>query len=330
MTIDRRTMLGMAAGAAALSADDRLAQTAPRGALPAGQWEPGEVIPLWPGAAPGMPAAAPPQEIVQRSPDPNFTDRALVHVAQPRLTVFRAPEPNGAALLAMPGGAYQRVVIDKEGFEIGRWLAARGVTVFVLAYRLPGDGWAAGPDVALSDAQRAMRVIRDRARHYAIDPRRVAAMGFSAGGHLCADLLTRHDAGTYTAVDAADGFSARPLLAAPIYPVITMSAPFAHMGSRKELLGAAPSPELEAAHSPAANAAEGAPPTFLVHAEDDDVVPVENSLMMRAALRAKGVPVETHLFTSGGHGFGIRQVAGKPAEAWPELFLAWAKTQGLF
>jgi len=223
-----------------------------------------------------------------------------------------------------PGGGYRHIVIDKEGYELGRWLSARGFTVFVLFYRLPGEGWAAGPDVALADAQRAMRLIRHRARDYGIDPQRVAAMGFSAGGHLCADLLTRFDARVYDPVDAADRHSARPDAAAPIYPVITMSAPHAHAGSRNLLIGANADAALEAAHSPDRNVPANAPPVFLLHAEDDNVVPVENALLLRAALRAKGIPVETHLFAHGGHGFGLRKTLGKPVAVWPELFLAWA------
>ena len=201
--------------------------------------------------------------------------------------------------------------------------------MFVLFYRMPGDGWAAGPDVALSDAQRAMRLIRHRAGDFGIDPARIGAMGFSAGGHLCADLATRFTARTYAPVDAADALSARPVLAAPIYPVISMTAPTAHTGSRTQLIGKDATPDRERAHSPHLNVTGDTPPVFLVHAEDDDVVPVENSLLLRAALKARGVPVETHLFTHGGHGFGLRNVTGKPAAAWPDLFLAWARTQGL-
>ena len=139
----------------------------------------------------------------------------------------------------------RRVVIDKEGYEMGHWLAERGFTVFVLFYRLPGEGWAAGPNVALSDAQRAMRLIRSRSGDYGVDPERVAAMGFSAGGHLCADLATRFAAHTYDPVDSADTLSARPLLAAPIYPVISMTAPIAHDMSRELLIGKDAGPELE-------------------------------------------------------------------------------------
>jgi len=205
-------------------------------------------------------------------------------------------------------------------------VAARGFTAFVLFYRLPGEGWASGPDTPLADAQRAMRLVRHRARDYALEPERIAAMGFSAGGHVCADLAARFAARVYGPVDAADRLSAKPCGAAPIYPVISMDPAIAHPGSRALLLGAAPSPALEVAHSPDRNVPADAPPHFLLHAEDDDVVPVENTLRLRAALKARGIRVETHLFEHGGHGFGLRKTAGKPVEAWPELWRAWART----
>ncbi|GAA0679578.1 acetyl esterase/lipase [Sphingomonas insulae] len=316
--IDRRqALLGtLAAGIAA---------GAPAAALP----DPGETIDLWPGVPPGMPAVPPAEAVIKRSTDPARADRAMVHIARPRLAVFRPARANGSALLVAPGGGYARVVIDKEGFEVGRWLGARGWTVFVLFYRLPGDGWAAGPDVALSDAQRAMRLIRSRARDYGIRTDRVAAMGFSAGGHVCGDLATRHAVRTYTPLDAADRLDARPDLFAPIYAVQSMTRPLAHAGSRDLLLGTAASPALEAAHSPARNVSVRTPPCFLVHAEDDPAVNVGNTLEWRAALRRAGVSVDTHLFATGGHGFGLRGVAGKPAAAWPTLFEGWARSHGL-
>ena len=286
-------------------------------------------IDLWPVDAPGMPSQPPVEQLVQRSTDPAFPDRALTDITRPRMDVFRPAASNGAAVLIMPGGGYERVVMDKEGYELGRWLAARGFTAFVLFYRLPGDGWAAGPNVALSDAQRAMRLVRHNAHAFDVDPKRIAALGFSAGGHLCADLATRFSAKTYAPVDEADTHSARPLLAAPIYPVISMTAPVAHAGSRERLLGRGASSELERRHSPAHNVGSGTPPCFLVHAEDDDAVPVENTLELRAALRTRGIPVETHLFADGGHGFGLRGVQGQPAKAWPDLFVSWARSRGL-
>lgn len=330
MSIDRRSMI--AGAALAGLAAEVAAQTAPPatgGALPPGLPEPSETIDLWPDGAPGTPAAPLVETVNERSTDPQITDRAVFGISRPRMTVFRPDRPNGAAVLVTPGGGYRWVVIDKEGYEIGRWLSARGFTVFVLFYRLPGEGWAAGPDVALADAQRAMRVIRSRARDFALDPARVAAMGFSAGGHVCADLAARFDVRVSEPVDAVDMLSARPFAAAPIYPVVSMTLPAAHPGSRQLLLGANPTAALEAGHSPDRNIPDNAPPHFIVHAEDDDVVPVENALLLRAALKARGVPVETHLFQHGGHGFGLRRAVGKPVEVWPELFRAWARTVGL-
>ena len=291
--------------------------------------EPRETIDLWPEGAPGMPARGLAETVDERSKDPQVTDRAVYGITKPRLVVFRPNVPNGSAVLVTPGGGYRWVVIDKEGYEIGRWLAARGWTVFVLFYRLPGEGWAAGADVALSDAQRAIRLIRAAADRFGIMPDRVAAMGFSAGGHVCGDLATRFDRRVYEPVDAADRLSARPDLAAPIYAVQSMTLPVAHPGSRALLIGENATPEQERAHSPQFNVTPSTPPCLLVHAEDDEVVPVENSLAFRAALKAVHVPVETHLFQNGGHGFGLRRAMNKPAKVWPELFVNWARTHGI-
>lgn len=332
MTIDRRSFMA-ASAISALIAGKAAAQTMPPhvagGPLPPGLPQPSETIDLWPYGAPGIPAIALTETVLERSTDRLVTDRAVFGITQPRMAVFRPDRPNGAAVLITPGGGYRWVVVDKEGYEMGRWLAARGFTAFVLFYRLPGEGWAAGPDVALSDAQRAIRLIRHRARDFAIDPERVCAMGFSAGGHLCADLATRFNAKTYEPVDAADALSAKPHSAAPVYPVISMTAPDAHPGSRTLLVGKNAASALEAAHSPHCNVPANAPPFFLVHAEDDDAVPVNNTLLLRAALKAQNVRVETHLFEFGGHGFGLRKAIGKPAEVWPDLWRAWARTTGL-
>lgn len=291
--------------------------------------EPGETIDLWPGGAPGMPETPPTETVVERSDDPQLADRYIFGITKPRMVVFRPQTSNGAAVLITPGGGYKWVVVDKEGYELGRWLAARGFTVFVLYYRLPGEGWAAGPDVALSDAQRAMRLIRHRAGEYGFDPERVAAMGFSAGGHVCADLATRFETRTYKPVDEADELSPRPNLAAPIYPVMSMTLPVAHAGSREKLIGIDAGPELERAHSPQYNVSPNTPPCFLLHAEDDRSVVVENTLEFRAALRANGVAAETHLFEKGGHGFSLRFTVGKPVAIWPQLFVLWTKSMGL-
>ena len=327
--MERRTLFGFVAAGIASSA---LGQTAPPAngrALPAGLPQPTETIDLWPNGAPGMPTTTLTETVNERSTDPQLTDRAVFGISRPRMAVFRPVRPNGAAVMITPGGGYKWVVVDKEGYELGRWLSARGYTVFVLFYRLPGEGWAAGPNVVLQDTQRAMRLIRHRAANYGIDPERVAAMGFSAGGHACADLAARFAAQVYVPLDKADRLSARPFVAAPISPVISMSAPHANAGSREKLIGANATPEAERAYSPNLNIPSNAPPHFILHAEDDTVVPVENALLLRTALKAKNISVETHLFTHGGHGFGLRKAIGKPVETWPELFLAWGKTQGL-
>ena len=330
---DRRTAIlgtlagGLAAPALALAqtAPPRIGATTPVPGLP----EPDETIDLWPKGAPGKLSPPIVETVDERSKDASLTDRAVHGISCPRLIVFRPRIPNGSAVLVAPGGGYVRVVIDKQGYEIGRWLAARGFTVFVLFYRLPGDGWAAGPNVALADAQRAMRIIRARARDYGIVPERVAAMGFSAGGHVAGDLATRFAAPVYAPVDSADRLGARPDAAALIYAVQSMMPALAHPGSRDLLIGPDASAALAATHSTANNVSAHTPPCFLVHAEDDSVVKVENSIEFRAACKRAGVAVETHLFTNGGHGFGLRRAMGKPAEAWPDLFLAWARTQGL-
>jgi len=316
--IDRRALvaLGLAAAPAVASAQPSV--------------DPTEVIELWPGLPPGAPAVPPQDVVTDRVATSGFQDRIATRVGRPRMTVFRPARPNGAAVLIAPGGTYVRVVVDKEGFETARRLADAGVTAFVLRYRLPIDGWADKADVPLQDAQRAIRLIRADAARLGVDPTRVAAMGFSAGGHVAASLATRHAARVYRPVDAADALDARPDLSALIYPVIDMSLPHANRGSRESLLGPLPTPEQEAAYSLHRRVDRTTPPSFLVHAWDDASVPVENSLAYLAALRAAGVPAEAHLFEEGGHGFGIRLIQGKPAAVWPDLFLAWAARRGLF
>jgi len=310
MSLDRRSLLGVAALSAAAPA---LVQAA----------DPTEVVRLWPGPPPGAPAVLPREEVVDRIKTSGFQDRYVTGIGTPQMTVFRPARPNGAAALLIPGGGYIRVVIDKEGFEVARRFAEAGVTCFVLRYRLPREGW--NPDAPLQDAQRAIRLIRAGASGFPIDPDRIVAMGFSAGGHVAASLATGFARQVYAPIDAADRLSARPDVSGLIYPVIDMAKPFAHVGSREALLGPSPTPELEAAYSPHRHVTAETPPTFLVHAADDPSVPLDNSLQYLAALRAAKVPAEAHIFEEGGHGFGIYLARGKPAQAWPELFLTWAK-----
>ncbi|HEY0114140.1 MAG TPA: alpha/beta hydrolase [Allosphingosinicella sp.] len=332
--IDRRSaLLGSFAAAGLAACASARGQTPPPATAASPHMtfpDPTGTIDLWPRGAPGAPAQLPVETVRERSTDPAYNDRYVLSISRPRMAVFRPQHPNGAAVLITPGGGYSWVVIDKEGYEMARLLAAQGVTAFVLFYRLPNEGWAAGANVSLADAQRAMRLIRHRASAYGLDPQRFCAMGFSAGGHLCADLLTRFDARVYEPLDAADRLSARPDAAAPIYPVVSMTLPTAHAGSRRNLIGENATPERERAHAPHNNVRPDSPPTFLLHAEDDRSVVVENTLLLRAALRDKGVETETHLFPDGGHGFGLRLARGKSVEHWPGLFTAWAKRKGLW
>lgn len=326
MTIDRRTLF---AGALAAGATWPLAVRAapPRAARPF--LDTGESIGLWPGTAPDGPTTLPVEVIDQRSTIPGLSDRVIYGVSRPRMIAFRPERLNGAAVLVIPGGGYRWMTLDKGGTQIAQWLTEHGYTAFVLVYRLPGEGWTNRADTALADAQRAMRLIRDRAADYKLAPERVAAMGFSAGGHLCADLASRFAASCYAPVDAADRLSARPWCAAPIYPVVSMDPAIAHAGSREKLLGPHPTPASEAAHSVDRNVHASTPPHFIVHAEDDPTVPVENTLRLRAALKAAGVKTHTHLFAEGGHGFGLWNIAGLEVSAWPRLWLEWASRVGL-
>ncbi len=298
-------------------------------AAPVDQADPTEIITLWPNGAPGGEGVSVEEKILERGDPKGLRDRAQVHTRKPTLAVFRPKKANGAAVMLIPGGGYERVVLDKEGYEMGRWLADRGYTCFVLFYRLPGDGWAAGGDAPLQDAQRGIRLIRAKAAEMGFAAGRVAIMGFSAGGHLAANLTTRFDAATYAPIDAADQLPAKPNLSALIYPVVTLDPSFAHGGSRKQLLAGKDTPERALELSPEKQVREGLSPVFQLHAADDKTVPVENSLAMFTALKAKGVPTEMHIFEEGGHGFGLRGTPGKPVAAWPGLFETFAKRHGL-
>ncbi len=325
---------GLFRGAAALAAVTAAGPTSARAqaaeAFPLTGPDPAEVVPLWPGDPPGGPVQGLTQTTLERDNPYKLRDRAIKYVTRPTITVFRPERPNGAGVLLIPGGGYAHVVVDKEGFETARWLAQQGVTVFVLLYRLPQDGWAGGPDTPLQDAQRAMRVIRHGAKGFGIDPGKVGVQGFSAGGHLAASLATRFAETVYGAVDAADTLGARPDHACLVYPVITLAAPATHAGSARNMLGENPDPARVARYSPNMSVPADTPPTFLLHAFDDKAVPIDNALLMLAALRQANIPTEAHFFEEGGHGFGLRGLEEKPVAAWPRLYAGWARRRGYF
>lgn len=286
--------------------------------------------PLWPGAPPGAPDPLPIERIVDQGGLPNGPNRYVEGVAHPLLLQF-LPErqTSSGAVLLMPGGSYMREVIDREGLETARMLNAQGIAAFILRYRLPIDGWRDRSFAPLQDAQRAMRLIRARAPSIGIDPERIAVLGFSAGGHLAALLASLHMRSTYRPVDGADALSARPALTGLLYPVIDMNPPLVHAKSRDALLGPNATAAACAEFSAQRLVTSATPPAILFHAADDPGVPMGNSLAMFEALRAAKVAAEMHIFESGGHGFGIQGAQGKPAAAWPELFLAFARAHAV-
>ncbi len=323
--MDRREAIGMGLLGAML-AGEALAETAlPDGTLPS---DSKEIVSLWPGTPPGGAGVTLTAKITEGSPTPEIYHQRSVSGIQTRLYVYRPPNPNGMGLLIIPGGDYTSEGMERGGTEIARRFTASGITCFILRYRLPGEGWANRSNVPLQDAQRAMRLIRTSAAKYDVDPARLAAIGFSAGGHVSASLATRWDAKVYSAIDAADALDAKPVVVGMMYPVITMG-PGAHGSSLDRLLGPNPGAAQIAANSCDKQVRPGMPPCFLSLALDDDVVPPrENGIAMFNALHATKIPLEMHMFQQGGHGFSIHGAIGKPCAAWPDLFLTWAATQG--
>ena len=265
----------------------------------------GEVMPLWPGGAPGAKGSA--------------------EEDKPSLTVFLpASNPTRTAVVIAPGGGYQNLAIDKEGYAVARWLNAHGVAAFVLKYRL-------GPKyhhpIELGDAQRALRLVRANASRFGVAQDHVGMMGFSAGGHLTATAGTHFDEGRAGADDPIERQASRPDFLVLGYPVITMAAPYVHQGSRKHLLGDRPEPGLERLLSAELQVTKRTPPTFLFTTTDDSVVPVMNSVMFYSALVKAGVPVEMHVFQHGAHGAGLAQ-DNPELRVWPELLLQWMRARG--
>ncbi|WNO52792.1 alpha/beta hydrolase [Stakelama saccharophila] len=267
-----------------------------------------EIYPIWPGKQPG---------------GPPLPDGQRKGTARPTLAVYRPQRPDGRAALVLPGGGYAFVSLTGEGANIGRALGAFGITSFVLDYRLPVDGWGDRADVPLQDAQRAMRLIRFNAGRFGIDPAKLGVIGFSAGGHLAASIVTAYDDAVYAPVGAADKLSARPAFGGLFYPVTTFRIVPPRSQSRRNLLG----PNFTAAQIDRYSAIDRVtlrtPPLFLVHAMDDPIIPYWMSTRMLAAARAKAVPSELHLLERGGHGFGAGLSADNPGSLWPRLFALW-------
>lgn len=280
-------------------------------------------IPLWPGEPPGGGGPSGPLEVSPRG--------GVSNVAVPGLERVAPARPNGAAVLVAAGGGYKRIEMEGEGRPAARWLADRGITAFLLQYRLPSEGWADGPLAPLQDAQRALRLIRAEARQgglgRGLDPARIGVLGFSAGGHLMGMASARGAFASYAPRDAADMQSARVDAAALIYPVITLEPPYDNTSTRRSLVGDHPTSEASAHWSVQTYVRPGCASMFLVQAADDPISNAANTRIMDDACRHAGIPVELHRLPSGGHGFGMGR-PDTPSAQWPHWYEAWLQARG--
>jgi acetyl esterase/lipase len=266
------------------------------------------VVPLWDGHAPQSHGTTP-NDI-------------------PTLTVF-LPEkatPATPAVVICPGGGYAMLAFDHEGTNVAKYFQAHGVAGFVLKYRLPVNGYR--HPVPLLDAQRAIRLVRSHAADWKINPAKVGVMGFSAGGHLASTLETHFDAGTEQDAHPVDQQSCRPDFAVLVYAVISMKDGITHQGSKENLLGPNPDPALVENLSNETQVTPQTPPTLLIHAVDDNVVPIENSRLMYAALQKAGVPSALQEYPHGGHGFGFGAKPDNSPPGWLDKACDWLKLQG--
>jgi acetyl esterase/lipase len=265
-------------------------------------------FPLWPDGAPGAVGK---------------TDKDI-----PTLTFFlpESEKATGAAFVICPGGGYGGLA-HYEGEHYARFLNEQGIAGFVLKYRLGSNGYR--HPAMLQDAARAVRVVRFRALGWKLDPKRVGIMGSSAGGHLASTLLTHFDGGIPDANDIVERESSRPDLGILCYPVITMGE-FTHRGSKNNLLGNDPSPELVRGLSNELQVTKETPPCFIWHTYEDKAVPVENSLQFVEALRKAGVPFDLHVYQKGVHGLGLGSHDYDPAKwhPWTRDCIFWLKEHG--
>jgi acetyl esterase/lipase len=272
------------------------------------------VINLWPDAAPGEKGDIGEEKDMTKPTDGKPGGKSVVrlgNVSKPTITIYAPPadKANGAAVVVCPGGGYGILALDLEGTEICEWLNSLGVTGVLLKYRVPKR---AGPEkhtAPLQDVQRALGLVRSRAREWHLDPTRIGVLGFSAGGHLAAAASNNYETRMYPRIDAADDASCRPDFAILIYP--------AYLTVKGE--GDKIAPELPITAQ--------TPPTFIVMAEDDPVR-VENALFYTLALKNAKVPCELHIYPSGGHGYGLRP-NGQAVTTWPERAGEWMGTRGL-
>ena len=283
-----------------------------------------EQIALWAQTPPGGGGPSGPEQATARG--------ALYNITEPRLEVFRPARPNGSVVLIAAGGGYQRIGMQREAYPAARWLTARGITAFVLVYRLPGEGWAEGPVAPLQDARRALAIIGHHAYGWGIDPARVTLLGFSAGGHLMGMTATSWPgSGPYadSVVARADLSSGvRPVGAALIYPVITLEKPYDHTATHRDLVGSNADAQDAALWSVQTHVGLGYPPVFLTQADNDRIANPYNAALMARTCTSIGTPVDYHRLPSGGHGFGMGE-PGKVTSLWPHWYEAWLRDRSL-
>jgi len=279
------------------------------GSMPLAAWaaEP-EELKLWPGEVPGEADFQPPAG--KPAPPRNDGITRLALVTEPTMAVLRAPadKANGAAVLICPGGGYHILAWDLEGTEIAAWLNSLGVTAVVLKYRVPRRDKDVPHTAPLQDAQRALRLVRQNAAQWNVDPQRIGVLGFSAGGHLTVMTGTHWDDPTYPKQDAADDLSCRPDFLIPIYP--------AYLADEKQ-----PGPL-----SPLVRVTKETPPTFIAVTHDDALRGL-NAAQFYIELKKANVPAELHIYTKGGHGYGLRP-SDNPVSSWPQRCADWLRTQG--
>ena len=259
-----------------------------------------EVISLYGGAIPG--AKPTPASYVEENDLVKDGTARITKVSKPELYVFKPKNPTGAAVIICPGGGYTMLALDKEGLKVAKRFQEIGITAFVLKYRLPSDlimkDKTIGP---LQDALQAIYLVRKNAASFGVNPAKVGIMGFSAGGHLASSASTHY---ADMKIDNEDNISLRPSFSILIYPVITFGQ-YTHAGSVLRLLGEKPTDEQRKYFSSERQVTAETPPTFMVHANNDKAVPVQNSLRYNEALVKNGVPAELHIYQAGGHGFGL-------------------------
>lgn len=275
-----------------------------------------KTIPLYEKAVPGM------LPVASEETYDSIRQHAF-KVTNPSLTIYlpHKSTATGAAVIVCPGGGYGMLVMGTEGHAIAKYFADHGVAAFALKYRLPDEKKIVDKSIApFQDAQRAIQIVRSRAKEWGIDTARVGILGFSAGGHLAATASTHFREPVITAVP---GIGVRPSFSVLVYPVISMSS-LGHAGSAKNLLGENPSVARIQSFSNEEQVTPETPPAFLIHAGDDKLVPVDNSIRYYQALIKNKVPAEMHLYPKGDHGF----VLHIPQEDWLPLIFKWMKQGG--